>query len=178
MREKGGIRDEEGHCSRADARHRSGAAHGRCPRELEERRSHRAGPVTLRVGTDSTRDTTTKFREIRTKEEKRMRYQVMLATMALGVAMSFGHAVADGGDDSYGAREVGTVRFIDRALNLIQLEDGTELRTTDARMLKNIKEGMRVTVDFTNDGSRNEINTIAPVTADSQVDVSPTAGGD
>ena len=106
-----------------------------------------------------------------------MRYQVMLATMALGVAMSVGHAAADGPDAGYGAREVGTIRFIDRALNLIQLEDGTELRTTDARMLQNIKEGMRVQVDFTNDGGlRNEINSIAPVAADSQVDVSPTAG--
>ena len=105
-----------------------------------------------------------------------MRYQVMLATMALGVAMSFGHAAADGPDAGYGAREVGRVRFVDRALNLIQLEDGTELRTTDARMLKNIKEGMRVQVDFTNDGAQNEINSIAPVAADSQVGVSPTAG--
>ena len=68
------------------------------------------------------------------------------------------------------------MRFIDRDLNLIQLADGTELRTTDARMLKNIKEGMRVQVDFTNDGAQNEINSIAPVAADSQVGVSPTAG--
>ena len=105
-----------------------------------------------------------------------MRYQLMLATMALGVAVSFGHAAADGPDAGYGAREVGTVRFIDRALNLIQLQDGTELRTTDARMLQNIKEGMQVVVDFTNDGARNEINSIAPAAADSQADVSPTAG--
>jgi hypothetical protein len=105
-----------------------------------------------------------------------MRYQVMLATMALGVAMSFGHAVADGPDDGYGAREVGTVRFIDRDLNLIQLEDGTELRTTDPRMLQNIQEGMRVLVDFIHDGDRNELNSIAPVGADTETDVSPTAG--
>ena len=106
-----------------------------------------------------------------------MRYQLMLATMALGVAVSFGHAAADSPDAGYGAREVGTVRFIDRALNLIQLDDGTELRTTDPRMLQNIKEGMQVQVDFTNDGDRNEINTIAPVGAGSpQADVSPTAG--
>jgi hypothetical protein len=71
---------------------------------------------------------------------------------------------------------VGTIRFIDRAQNLIQLEDGTELRTTDARMLQNIKEGMQVVVDFTNDGARNEINSIATAPADSQADVSPTAG--
>jgi hypothetical protein len=105
-----------------------------------------------------------------------MRYPVLLATMALGVAMSFGQAVAGGPDGGYGVREVGTVRFIDRALNLIQLEDGTELRTTDARVLQNIKEGMQVVVDFTNDGARNEINSIAPVGAGSQVDVRPTAG--
>jgi len=122
------------------------------------------------------RDTTTKFRGTRTKEEKNMRYPMLLATMAFGVAMSFGHAVADGPDSGSGAREVGTVRFIDRALNLIQLQDGTELRTTDARMLQNIKEGMRVVVDFTKDGARNELNSIAPVAADSQADVSPTAG--
>jgi hypothetical protein len=105
-----------------------------------------------------------------------MRYPVMLAAMALGVAMSFGHAVADGPDDGYGAREVGTVRFIDRDLNLIQLEDGTELRTTDARMLQSIQEGMRVLVDFTHEGDRNELNSIAPVGADTQAGVSPTAG--
>jgi len=107
-----------------------------------------------------------------------MRYPVMLATMALGVAMSFGHAVADGPDDGWGVREVGTVRFIDRDLNLIQLEDGTELRTTDAGMLQNVKEGMRVQVDFIHGGERNELNSIAPVAADAQAgaDVSPTAG--
>ena len=105
-----------------------------------------------------------------------MRYQVLLATMALGVAMSFGHAVASGPDDSYGAREVGTVRFIDRDLNLIQLADGTELRTTDPRMLQNIQEGMRVLVDFVHEGDRNELNSIAPVGTDAQVGVSPTAG--
>ncbi len=105
-----------------------------------------------------------------------MRYQVMLATMALGVAMSFGHAGADGPDDGWGVREVGTVRFVDRDLNLIQLEDGTELRTTDARMLKDIKEGMRVQVDFVHGGDRNELNSIAPVGTDGQVGVSPTAG--
>ena len=105
-----------------------------------------------------------------------MHYQVLLATMALGVAMSFGHAVAGGPDDSYGAREVGTVRFIDRDLNLIQLADGTELRTTDPRMLQNIQEGMRVLVDFVHEGDRNELNSIAPVGTDAQVGVSPTAG--
>jgi hypothetical protein len=57
-----------------------------------------------------------------------------LTTMVLGVAMSFGHADGPGGE--YGVREIGTVRFSDRALNLFQLEDGTELHTTDLRLFQ------------------------------------------
>jgi hypothetical protein len=101
------------------------------------------------------------------------RYHVMLVTLALGAAMTVGHAAAGPGDD-YGGREVGTVRFIDRQLNLIQLEDGTELHTTDARMLQDIHEGMKVLVDFDHEGSRNELNSIQPVGPDTQVDVTPT----
>jgi hypothetical protein len=96
----------------------------------------------------------------------------MLFTMVLGTATFFGHAAAGPGED-YGAREVGTVRFIDRQLNLIQLDDGTELHTTDARMLQNIREGMLVQVDFAHGGSTNELNSIEPVGADTQVDVTP-----
>lgn len=95
------------------------------------------------------------------------RYQVMLVTMALGAAMSFGHAAAGSPGDDYGGREVGTVRFIDRQLNLIQLDDGIELHTTDARMLQNIREGMRVQVDFAHsEGNTNELNSIEPVGAE------------
>jgi len=99
-----------------------------------------------------------------------------MATMAHGVATSFGHAVADGPGDEYGARKIGTVRFVDRALNLFQLEDGTELHTTDSRILQNIREGMQVRVDFTHSGDRNELNSVEPVGADAQLGVSPTAG--
>ena len=35
---------------------------------------------------------------------------------------------------------------------------------------------MRVLVDFTHEGDRNELNSIAPVGADTQAGVSPTAG--
>jgi len=105
-----------------------------------------------------------------------MRYQVLLATMALGVAMSFGHAVADGPDDGYGVNKEGTVRFIDRDLNLFQLEDGTELHTTDPRLLQNIQEGMHVRVDYIQSGgSRNELNSVEPVGPDAEAGVSPTA---
>jgi len=44
-------------------------------------------------------------------------------------------------------------------------------------MLRNIREGMQVQVDFVHGGDRNELNSIAPVGPDTQADVSPTAGG-
>ena len=103
------------------------------------------------------------------------RYQLMLVTMALSAVTTFGHAAAAPGDD-YAGREVGTVRFIDRQQNLVQLEDGTELHTTDGRMLQNIHEGMQVLVDFVHSlDNRNELNSIQPVSPDTQVGVTPTA---
>jgi hypothetical protein len=102
------------------------------------------------------------------------RYQLMLVTMVLSAVTSFGHAAAAPGDD-YAGREEGTVRFIDRQQNLIQLDDGTELHTTDPQMLQNIHEGMRVLVDFVHSiDNTNELNSIEPVGADTQVDVTPT----
>jgi hypothetical protein len=88
----------------------------------------------------------------------------MFVTIALGVTLLAGHAAAGGPDGGYAVREDATVRFIDRQLNLVQLDDGTEVYTTDARMLQNIQEGMRVTVDFVYDGDRNELNSIEPAT--------------
>jgi hypothetical protein len=106
------------------------------------------------------------------------KWQVMLVTLVLGVAVSAGHAAAGVGEE-YGARKVGTVSFIDRQANLIQLADGTELHATDAGMLQNISEGMRVVVDFAHsDDDRNELNSIEPVGAGTPVSegASPTAG--
>jgi hypothetical protein len=102
--------------------------------------------------------------------------QVALATMALVVA-SAGPVLADGPGDAYGAQTMGTVRFIDRPLNVIQLDSGLELRTTDSRLLKDIHEGMQVKVDYTASGGENEINSIAPVTADTAVGGRPTGVG-
>ena len=104
------------------------------------------------------------------------RYQVMLVTMALGAATSFGHAAAGPGDD-YGAREVGTVRFIDRQLNLIQLADGTELRATDPQLLRGLGEGEWVKVDFTTDGDRVMINSVERAEPDTAGGATPTAIG-
>jgi len=98
------------------------------------------------------------------------KYEVALATMALVVA-SVGPVLAAGPGGEYGAEKMGTVRFMDRKLNLIQLDSGIELRTTDSRILKDIHEGMQVKVDYTVSGDRNEINSIEPVASDTAVGV-------
>jgi hypothetical protein len=105
------------------------------------------------------------------------RYQVVLATMALGAVVWSGQAMADGPGGEYGAEKMGKVRFIDRRANLIQLDSGLELRTTDARLLKDIHEGMQVQVDYTATLDKNLINSIEPVTSDTEVGVRPTGVG-
>jgi hypothetical protein len=52
----------------------------------------------------------------------------------------------------------------------------SEFHTTDGRMLQNNHEGKRVLVDFVHSvENTNELNSIQPVSADTQVDVTPTA---
>ena len=104
-------------------------------------------------------------------------HRVVLTTLALVTAVWVGPALADGPGDNYGAQQVGTVRFLDQAMNLLQLDDGTELRTTDPRLLRNIREGMRVKVDFTHAGERNELNSIEAIGADATVGATPTTVG-
>ena len=105
------------------------------------------------------------------------KHRVVLTTLALVMAVWVGPAVADGPGDSYGAEKLGTVRFLDRAMNLLQLDDGTELRTPDSRLLRDIREGMRVKVDFTHDGDRNVLNSIEPLGADASAGAAPTTVG-
>jgi hypothetical protein len=103
------------------------------------------------------------------------RLRILLALLPLGVAVSVGNAAADGPGSDYSGVKEGTVSFIDRAMNLLQLNDGTELRTTDARLLHDIREGEEVKVDFTHDGDRNLINSIEPVQPDTALGAVPTA---
>ena len=64
-------------------------------------------------------------------EESRMnRCQILVALLALSVVAWVGDAVADGPSAEHAGVKVGRVGFMDRALNLVQLDDGTELRTT------------------------------------------------
>ena len=69
-------------------------------------------------------------------------------TLGLAVMLWAGFAAAGPGE-GYGARHEATVTFIDRNLNLVHLDDGTELRARDSRVLERIHEGMRVVVDVT-----------------------------
>ena len=103
-----------------------------------------------------------------------MRCRTMIATTLLGLAVSSGSAMADGPDGASAGRQVGTIGFIDRAANIVQLSNGTELHTTDPRMLANLKEGMQVLVDFVHDGERNELNSISPVAPGAAVDTPGT----
>ena len=101
-----------------------------------------------------------------------MRYRTLLATMVLGLALSFGHAMAGGPDEgAYAVRGVGTIGFIDRAANIVQLTNGTELYTMDPRMLADLNVGERVLVDFAHDeDARNVLNSITPVAPGAAMD--------
>ncbi len=103
------------------------------------------------------------------------RCQILVTLLALSVAVSVGDAVADGPGSEHAGVKVGRVGFIDRALNLVQLDDGTELRTTDARLLQTITEGEWVKVDFTYDGDKNMVNSIEPAEPDTPLGAIPGA---
>ena len=102
-----------------------------------------------------------------------------LATVTLPLALGLvlgagvGLARADGPGAAYAGEEIGTIRFLDRAQNLVVLTDGDQFYATDARMLNNLTEGELVKVDFTHDNERSIINFIEPATADSTDGVVP-----
>jgi len=106
-----------------------------------------------------------------------LRYQVLVAVMSLSLVGAVGHAMADGPDGGYGGAKVAQISFIDRALNLIQLSDGMELRAPDQHMLANLKIGEWVKVDFVSDGARVVINSIEAARPDEIPGPTPTAIG-
>ena len=95
------------------------------------------------------------------------RQATVALTLALGLALVTGVARADGPGAGYGGEEVGTIRFLDRAQNLVVLTGGDQFYATDPRMLRNLKEGDLVKVDFTHDNDRSIINFIEPATRES-----------
>ena len=105
------------------------------------------------------------------------RFQVLMAVISFPLVVSVGHALADGPSNGYGGEKVAQISFINRALNLIQLSDGMELRAPDQRMLANLAIGEWVKVDFVSDGDRAMINFIEPAPADEIPGPTPTAIG-
>ncbi|PYN38905.1 MAG: hypothetical protein DME01_00150 [Candidatus Rokuibacteriota bacterium] len=108
------------------------------------------------------------------------RFQVLLAVVSLGLVVSVGHALADGPGAGFSGVKVAQVSFVDRALNLVQLSDGMELRAPDQRMLTNLTIGQWVKVDFVSDGDRVMLNSVAPARPDeipARATVPATAGG-
>src|SRR5947209_17817938 len=82
------------------------------------------------------------------------RIHVLMAVMSLSLVVSVSHAMADGPSAAHSGMKVAQVSFVDRALNLIQLSDGMELRAPDQHMLAGLKIGEWVKVDFVADGDR------------------------
>jgi len=95
----------------------------------------------------------------------------LTVTLALGLTLVAGAARA--GEFSYGGEEIGTISYIDRALNLVVLTDGAEFRAPDPRMILNLQEGQRVKVDFMHDNDRSIINSIEPAGDDDSPGASP-----
>jgi hypothetical protein len=93
--------------------------------------------------------------------------------LTLGLTLVTAAARADGPGAGYGAQEVDSIRYIDRALGLVVLADGTELRAPDPAMLSRVTEGQTVRVDYTNDGTRSVINSIEPTSPEDRPGASP-----
>src|SRR4029450_14123418 len=94
------------------------------------------------------------------------RFQILMLAVSLTLIAPVGHALADGPGAGFSGVKVAQVSFIDRALNLIQLSDGMELRAPDQRMLANLAIGEGVKVDFVSDGEPVMLNSIAPAGPD------------
>jgi len=93
------------------------------------------------------------------------KHRAVALTLALGLALVAGPALA-GPSTQYAGEKIGTIRYINRAQNLVELNDGMQFYTTDRRMLDGLKEGEVVKVDFSYNGDRAYLNSIAPPTAD------------
>ena len=93
------------------------------------------------------------------------RQRMLTLGITLGLALVAGAAWADGPSAGYAGEDIGTIRFLDRALNLVVLSDGAKFRAPNPAMLSNLTEGELVRVDFMNDGERSIINFIGPADA-------------
>jgi hypothetical protein len=88
------------------------------------------------------------------------RARVLMAVIALGLAVSVGHALADGPGAGFSGIKVAQIKFLDPRLNIVQLSDGMELHAPSQNMLANLKVGEWVKVDYVSNGERVMINEI------------------
>jgi uncharacterized protein DUF1344 len=88
-----------------------------------------------------------------------------IAVVAIGALLFAGArpATAGPGAGEYAGQIVGRVTSIDRAQNLLVLDTFTTFRVTDPSMLADLREGMRVKVDFEARNGTKLIHEIWPV---------------
>ena len=103
--------------------------------------------------------------------------RVLMAIIALGLAVSVGHALADGPSAGFSGAKVGQIRFLDPARGIVQLSDGMELRAPSGQMLADLRVGQWVKVDFVSDGERVVINEIEAAQPNEIPGPPPTALG-
>jgi hypothetical protein len=106
------------------------------------------------------------------------RFQILILAVSLILIAPVGHALADGPGAGYSGVKIARVSFIDRALGVIQLSDGMELKAPDPRVLAGLKVGEWVKVDFSSDGVRNVVNSVRPARPDEVSVLSRAMSGD
>ena len=106
------------------------------------------------------------------------RFQILMLAVSLALIAPVGHALADGPGAGYSGVKIAQVSFIDRALSVVQLSDGMELKAPDVRMLSDLTVGEWVKVDYSSDGVRNVVNSVRPARPDEVSVLSPAMSGD
>jgi hypothetical protein len=102
---------------------------------------------------------------------------IMIATAALASLFFTGVATAGTAGSDYGGQLVGKVTWIDRAQNLLVLDNSTELHANDQRLLANLRQGERVQVDFETRNGTKLIHEIRPAAPGEAPGVVPTTEG-
>jgi hypothetical protein len=105
------------------------------------------------------------------------RARVLMAVIALGLAVSVGHALADGPGAGFSGIKVAQIKFLDPRLNIVQLSDGMELHAPNRNMLANLKVGEWVKVDYVSNGERVMINELEAAQPNEIPGPAPTAIG-
>ncbi|HEY3065497.1 MAG TPA: DUF1344 domain-containing protein [Methylomirabilota bacterium] len=89
-----------------------------------------------------------------------MRHYGMQFVVAAGLVLMTGTVWADGPSAAYSGELEGTVRDVNRAQQVIILDDGTELSVASPAQLDNVEPGRDVHVGFVEDYGRKTIEWI------------------